>query len=184
MQRFRQFGGEVKRAIKTNTNREQKIYDKLQQNVGKIQNQYLIQARAKDPYLDRAMSNEQKRLSTFDNSAINKPTRRGDYERKRFKNEQLEAAGYGDFGKQPLKKQGQELAKGIKWEGYGVMGKFEEFKQKQDIRKAGAQGSRLKEKWAKIASRQRKGVPSLRPSDMSEYAQRIGALAKKYYGNK
>lgn len=178
MQRFKQFGSDVKWAIKTNTKREQKIYDKLQQNVGKIQDQFLKQARRKDPYLDRAISNEQKRLGY----SIKDPSRRGDINRLRFQREQLDAAGYREFGKMPLKKQGQELAKGVSWKGHGIMGKFEEFKEKQDVRKAGAQGSRLKEKWAKIASRQRKGIPSLNPSDVREYAQRIGKLASKYYG--
>jgi hypothetical protein len=178
MQRFKRFGSDVKLAIKTNTQREQKIYDKLQQNVGKIEDQFLKQARRKDPMLDRAISNEQKRLGY----SIKDPSRKGDINRLAFRREQLKSSGYTDFAKMNLKQQGKQLAKGVSWEGHGIMGKFEEFKEKQGVQQAGAQGSRLKEKWAKIAKRQRKGIPSLNPSDVREYAQRIGGLAKKYYG--
>lgn len=167
------YGDQLKRAIKTNTPREQTIKDRLSLSRKRMEDEFTKQSLQKDPLTNQAYLNEKKRMGTL---ATPK-------EKRQFQSSLREATGYKDFAKQSLKDQGKQLAKGIKVEGFGLTGKMDEYLQKSVMKREGKIGSQLNRKWKNILKRQKKGTPSLNPSDLKTYAQRIGKIAKQAYGD-
>lgn len=167
------YGDQVKRAIKTNTPREQTIKDRLTLSQKRMEDEFTRQNFRKDPLNNQAYLNEKKRMGTL-------ATPR---EKRSFQSGVREMTGYNEFSNQNMKAQGRQLAKGIKVEGFGLTGKMDEYLQKSVMRREGKIGSQLKDKWENIVKRQKKGIPSLNPSDMRTYAQRIGKIAKQAYGD-
>lgn len=168
----KEFRKQQKRDVyKMDTPRQSKVKEAYRGYQTKLQDTYLNQAVAKDPFLKQ----------TFENEARAK--------RSVHQWDKLNTAGY--YQKYPKGTPDRYKAKGIARDvdtsDKSIMGRVKAFQEQSQILSTGRKAQRLSPKYRKIVQRQAKGKPIANPSDMTFYAKqharnlgtRIADVAKK-----
>jgi hypothetical protein len=152
----KEFRQQQKRDIyKSDSPRQAKVKKAYRGYQTKLQDTYLNQAVAKDPFLKQSIENE---------------ARAG---RKVSQYDKLKTSGY--FEKYPKGTPDMYKAKGIARDvdtsNKSIMGRIKSFQEQSDILSTGKKARRLSPKYRRIVKNQAKARPTLNPSDMTFYAK-------------